>query len=440
MSLWQECVRTLEHQFKEEDINAWVRPLKVFESAGSLNLVAPNNSIATWVKKNCLSKIQEALNTSAKAPVTLLLSINAQELAEPEEHLKNQQRITTPPESKLTSFLNPRQTFDSFVEGKSNQIAKAAAQQIAADPGKTANPFFLYSGVGLGKTHLIHAIGNEIVRNNPDTRVLYMSSERFVHDMVRALRENKMEKFKHFYRSVEVLLVDDVQFFAGKEQSQEEFFHTFNTLFQSQRQIIMTCDRYPKDIIGLQERLKSRFGWGLTQSIEAPDLETRVAIVQNKAASLGMPFSEDIAFFIAKNIDSNIRELEGAVRRVKASAHALHVPVTVELVKDTLRDAFVSHCRAVTIEDVQKVTAEYYNVRVADLLSKSRKKVFTFPRQMAMAIAKEVTISSLPTIGDAFGGRDHTTVIYACKKIEGYRQTDVNVDNAFKRLLQELNG
>ncbi len=438
MNLWQECVKTLESQLKEEDMNMWVHPLEVYEADDSLNLVAPNGAIATWVKENCFTTIQETLRLSTNKSVKLRMSVSVQGLKEVDKSLDNQHLEEASHRQKLASFLNQHQTLDSFVEGKSNQIAKAAAQQVSNNPGTVANPFFLYSDVGLGKTHLMHAIGNEIVRKDPNARVLYMSSERFVHDMVRALRENKMDKFKKFYRSIDVLLIDDVQFFSGKEQSQEEFFHTFNTLMQSKKQVVMTCDRYPKDLVGLQERLRSRFGCGLTQSIEAPDLETRVAIVQNKATLLGSEMDQDIAFFIAKNIDSNIRELEGAVRRVYASATALASPVTLALVKSSLRDAFASHRRAVTIEDVQKIIAQFYNLRVADLLSKSRKKIIVFPRQMAMALAKDVTQASLPTIGEAFGGRDHTTVLYACRKVAISRKQDPKLDNAFMRLRQEL--
>ena len=437
MGLWQQCVRALEFQLKEEDISMWVRPIKAFESEGTLSLVAPNDSVAKWVRENCLSRIEKTLVTASQTPVDLLLSINTHAPDGPQYALENQGNGRHPPQPRLASFLNKNQTFATFIEGRSNQIAKASAQQIAKNPGGGFNPFFLYSGVGLGKTHLMHAIGNEITRNYPDARVLYMYSERFVEDMVRALREDKMEKFKKFYRSVDVLLIDDVQFFAGKERSQEEFFHTFNTLLQSQRQVVMTCDRYPKDIDNVQERLKSRFGCGLTQDIEPPDIETRTAIVQSKAEQLQMQLEEPVAFFIAKNIHSNVRELEGAVRRVQAGACGK--PPTLELARRVLQDALASHSRALTIEDIQKVVAKFYNVRVSDLLAKSRMKVVTFPRQIAMALTKEMTNHSLPTIGDAFGGRDHTTVIHACRKIEKCRQNDPKVDNDIKLLRQELN-
>jgi chromosomal replication initiator protein len=314
--------------------------------------------------------------------------------------------------------LNKKFLFDSFVEGNSNQLARAAALQVAEKPGEAYNPLFIYGGVGLGKTHLMHAIGNTILRNNPDAKILYLHSERFVADMVKALQTNSINEFKRFYRSLNALLIDDIQFFAGKDRSQEEFFHTFNALLEGQQQIILTSDRYPKEIEGVEERLKSRFGWGLTVAVEPPELETRVAILMSKAEHSHVDLPYEVAFFIAKRIRSNVRELEGALRRVIANAQFTGKPITIDFVNEALRDLLALQDKLVTIENIQKTVAEYYKVKVADILSKRRSRSIARPRQMAMALAKELTNHSLPEIGDHFGGRDHTTVIHACRKVK----------------------
>ncbi|MDH5455513.1 MAG: chromosomal replication initiator protein DnaA, partial [Gammaproteobacteria bacterium] len=340
----------------------------------------------------------------------------------------------------VVSRLNPQFTFESFVEGKSNQLAKAAASQVGENPGKSYNPLFIYGGVGLGKTHLMHAIGNAMLKDDPNARVSYIHSERFVSDMVKGLQHNKISEFKRAYRSLDALLIDDIQFFAGKERSQEEFFHTFNALLEGQRQIILTCDRYPKEVNGLEERLKSRFGWGLTVAIEPPELETSVAILISKAHAEGVDLPNEVAFFIAKRIRSNVRELEGALRRVIANYRFTGRPINLDFAKEALRDLLALQDRLVSIENIQKTVADYFKIRVGDLLSKKRSRSIARPRQFAMALAKELTNHSLPEIGDAFGGRDHTTVLHGCRRIESLRETDKRVDDDYLNLLRTLTG
>jgi chromosomal replication initiator protein len=340
----------------------------------------------------------------------------------------------------VASRLNPGFTFESFVEGKSNQLARAAAVQVASNPGRAYNPLFIYGGVGLGKTHLMHAIGNTILHQDPSARVAYIHSERFVGDMVRGLQHNTIAEFKRAYRSLNALLIDDIQFFAGKERSQEEFFHTFNALLEGQRQIVLTCDRYPKEVSGLEERLKSRFGWGLTVAIEPPELETSVAILMSKAALENQRLPDEVAFFIAQRIRSNVRELEGALRRVMANARFTGSPITLDFAKEALRDLLALQEKLVTIENIQRTVAEYFKIRVADLLSKRRSRSITRPRQIAMALAKELTRHSLPEIGDAFGGRDHTTVLHACRRVKLLRESENRVAEDYNNLLRTLAG
>jgi chromosomal replication initiator protein len=342
--------------------------------------------------------------------------------------------------SVLGGPINSGFTFDSFVEGKSNQLAKAAAIQVAGNPGRAYNPLFIYGGVGLGKTHLMHAVANRIKENNSEARLAYVHSERFVSDMVKSLQHNTINDFKTAYRSLDALMIDDIQFFAGKERSQEEFFHTFNALLESQQQVILTCDRYPKEVDGLEERLKSRFGWGLTVAIEPPELETCVAILMSKAAISQVDLPEEVAFFVAKRIRSNVRELEGALRRVVATSNFTGRPITLELVKEALRDLLALQEKLVTVENIQKTVAEYYKIRIADLLSKRRSRSIARPRQVAMALAKELTNHSLPEIGDAFGGRDHTTVLHACRRVKELRETERRIGEDYMNLLRTLAG
>ncbi len=435
--LWEACVHQLESRLTEQQLNTWIRPLHAVERDDGLVLLAPNRFILDWVRGHVLDHIKELIpadNISGNNHITLEIGSN-------DRSALQTQTVAEAPVAKpqrLTCNLNPNFTFDTFVEGKSNQLPKAAALQVASHPGKAYNPLLIYGGVGLGKTHLLHAIGNHILTNDAVAKTRYLHSERFVADMVKALRHNTISEFKHYYRSVDILLIDDIQFFAGKERSQEEFFHTFNTLLENQRQVILTCDRYPKEVDGLEERLKSRFGWGLTQAIEPPELETRVAIMQRKAELLNIELPLEVAFFIGSRIHSNIRELEGALRRVTANAQFTGTPITLEFAKDALHDLLASQDRLVTIDNIQKTVAEYYKMRVSDLLSARRSRSITRPRQIAMSLVKELTNHSLPEIGDAFGGRDHTTVLHACKKIGALRDSDVRIDNDYINLLRSL--
>jgi chromosomal replication initiator protein len=445
-SLWTRCVRALEAELPEQQFNTWVRPLQVLEGAGALKLLAPNRFVVDWVNANLLTRIGELLrgNSSADVPIVTV-----------EVGSRNGNAVTSstvapaalpPSRPRRTEGLvvgariNPDFTFGSFVEGKSNQLAKAAAQQVAENPGHAYNPLFLYGGVGLGKTHLMHAIAHMIKQRNQDARIAYVHSERFVSDMVRALQHNTINDFKTAYRSLDALLIDDIQFFANKDRSQEEFFHTFNELLEGQHQVILSCDRYPKEVVGLEERLKSRFGWGLTVAIEPPELETCVAILMTKAHASGVMLPEEVAFFIAKRIRSNVRELEGALRRVVANSRFTGHAITLEFTREALKDLLSLQAKLVTIENIQKTVADYYKVRMADLLSKRRSRSVARPRQVAMALSKELTTHSLPEIGDAFGGRDHTTVLHACKRIKELRTAEQRMTEDYSNLLRTLAG
>ena len=396
-------------------------------------MLAPNRFVVDWVQENCLEKI---LAVAGSIPIVLEVGSRRPPLAAPVVASP----VAQPRRQLLGSQLNPNFTFDNFVEGKSNQLGRAAALQIASNPGRAYNPLFIYGGVGLGKTHLMHAVGNVILERDPTAKVAYVHSERFVGDMVRGLQHNTISEFKRTYRSLDALLIDDIQFFAGKERSQEEFFHTFNALLEGQRQIILTCDRYPKEVSGLEERLKSRFGWGLTVAIEPPELETSVAILMSKADAEGHVVPEEVAFFIAKRIRSNVRELEGALRRVIANSQFTGLPITLEFTKEALRDLLALQDRLVTIDNIQKTVAEYFKMRIADLHSKRRSRSITRPRQIAMALAKDLTTHSLPEIGDAFGGRDHTTVLHACRRVKLLRETETRVAEDYGNLLRTLTG
>ncbi len=433
--VWDDCLTILKSDLTESQFNTWIKPLSVIEDeeAQSLTLLAPNKFVVNWVQKNYLEKIKTVASKRLDGKATVAISIGDEPYTRSSTP-KQKNKVVTP----VGSPLNNRYVFDNFVGGKSNQLARAAALQITENPGLSYNPFFIYGGVGLGKTHLMQSVGNAIKENHPDKKVAYVHSERFVGEMVSALQHNALNVFKNDYRSLDVLLIDDIQFFAGKDKSQEEFFHTFNVLLESNSQIIITSDKYPKEIKGLEERLRSRFGWGLTVSIDPPEMETCVAILMVKSELENFDLPEDVAFFIAKNIRSNVRELEGALRKVIASSTFTGREVSVDLAKECLRDLLSLQSRQVTIENIQKVVAEYYNIRVSDLHSKRRSRSITRPRQVAMSISKELTKNSLPEIGDRFGGRDHTTVIHACKKVAELKNTEIKVledYNNIKRLL-----
>ncbi|VAW66002.1 Chromosomal replication initiator protein DnaA [hydrothermal vent metagenome] len=450
-TLWEQCLQRLEQELSDQQLNTWIRPLQTEESNDQLSLFAPNSFVMDWVKQHFLQQITticQSIDTNRNILVSLDIgsknpkpTFKAADIS-PQPAILNsptpQNEQAKPSNEKLEHHLNIGFTFDNFVEGKSNQLAKAASLQVVENPAGSYNPLFLYGGVGLGKTHLMHAVGNQILQNNPQARIVYLHSERFVTHMIKALQHNNMDDFKQFYRSLDVLLIDDIQFFAGKERSQEEFFHTFNALLEGGRQIILTCDRYPKEIDGLEERLKSRFGWGLPVCIEPPELETRVAILQKKAEEFGIDLPNEVAFFIGKRIRSNIRELEGSLRRVMATANFTGKPITLEFAKETLRDLIALHDRLITIENIQKTVAEYYKIRISDLHSNSRSRSITRPRQVAMALSKELTNHSLPEIGSAFGGRDHTTILHGCRKIAELRDSDNKIDEDYTNLLRIL--
>ncbi len=435
-TLWNRCVRDLQAELPEQQFNTWIRPLQAVEDGGVLKLLAPNRFVVDWLQQHYIERILELI-AGAGGASEVVVEVGSRLPATP--------TVTTlsPPvrsntAAAITTRLNPEFTFQNFIEGKSNQLARAAATQISENPGKSYNPLFIYGGVGLGKTHLMQAIGIAMLARNPDYRVCYVHSERFVGDMVKGLQHNTISEFKRFYRSLDALLIDDIQFFARKERSQEEFFHTFNALLEGQRQIVLTCDRFPKEVNGLEERLKSRFGWGLTVAIEPPELETSVAILMSKAAGEGAVLPEEVAFFIAQRIRSNVRELEGALRRVIANSRFTGRPISVDFAKEALKDLLALQDRLVSIENIQKTVADYFKIRVAELLSKRRSRSIARPRQIAMALTKELTNHSLPEIGDAFGGRDHTTVLHGCRRIAALRETEKRVDEDYVNLLRTL--
>lgn len=430
---WHLCLQHLERELPAEDINTFIRPLEVISGKNQTRLVAPNSYVRDHISTNYLERIRDIFEHlgTPRASVSI------------EEGLPTVETRSSPAArpgktSRSNSGLDKRYQFDNFVLGKSNELGFAAASQIAQKPGDAYNPLLLYGSTGLGKTHLLHAIGNAIRQQDPTTKVLYLDSERFVSDMIRALRHGAIDDFKKHYRSAGALLIDDIQFLAGKKSSQEEFFHTFNTLLDSKQQIVLTCDRYPKEVVGLEARLRSRFGWGLTVAIEPPDFETRVAILMNKAQEKGVQLEEPVAFLIAKRLRSHVRDLEGALNQLIANARFTGRSITENFTREVLRDLLTVHDRLITIENIQKTVCEYYKIRVSELLSKRRPRSIARPRQMAMALAKELTQHSLPEIGDAFGGRDHTTVLHACRKISELCETDGRLREDKVKLLRSL--
>ncbi|SET12604.1 chromosomal replication initiator protein DnaA [Thorsellia anophelis] len=497
-TLWSSCCTHLQEVLTTTEFNMWIRPLQASVSADNITLYAPNRFVLEWVRDKYLSVITAYLKNTlhdkipsidfaigskpiinenievnsaskqrkqsgtstttkltdtnetnersqeqSKQQNTSSESLNTAKSSAKDDNSHNTAKNSWQQEIKTTglnyrSNLNPKHKFTNFVEGKSNQLARAAAQQVADNPGGAYNPLFIYGGTGLGKTHLLQAVGNAICANKKDAKVIYMHSERFVQDMVKALQKNEIESFKRFYRSVDALLIDDIQFFAKKERSQEEFFHTFNALLEGNQQIILTSDRYPKEIDGVEDRLKSRFGWGLTIAIEPPELETRVAILMKKADETGIKLPNEVAFFIAKRLRSNVRELEGALNRVIANANFTGRPITIDFVREALKDLLALQEKLVTIENIQKTVAEYYKIKVADLHSKRRSRSVARPRQVAMALAKELTNHSLPEIGNGFGGRDHTTVLHACRKIDELKKESNDIKEDYANLIRIL--
>lgn len=440
MSVWESCLERLEGELTPQQFNTWIRPLQAIEEDNSIRLLAPNRFVLDWINEKYLDRISaliEKILDSGQCSLTVEVGTNTrQEQIEKPNKPRNE---TAAAPKRFSNYLNSNFTFNSFVEGKSNQLARAASIQAAENPGGSYNPLFIYGGVGLGKTHLMHAIGHAILEHKPTANIAYLHSERFVADMVRALQHNAINEFKRYYRSLDALLIDDIQFFAGKERSQEEFFHTFNALLEGQHQIVITCDRYPKEVKGLEERLKSRFGWGLTVAIEPPELETRVAIINKKSEQTKTYIPSDVSFFIAKRFRSNVRELEGALNRVIANSNLTGQPISLEFTQSALKDFLLLQDKQITLENIKKTIAEYYKIRVSDLLSKRRNRSVTRPRQIAMCLAKELTSHSLPEIGDAFGGRDHTTVLHACRKVAELRQQEKRIEEDYKNLSNLLN-
>jgi chromosomal replication initiator protein len=464
-TVWADCLAKLKEELSGQQFNTWLRPLHGEYKENTLHLYAPNKFVLDWVKEKFLNRINELLMEQCGQDCAVKLNIGSLKNQDvvPKKSVPKVVRQPRQPESQTMgrnpttvnsqsvdrrvdvegglnhkSFLNPNFTFDTFVEGKSNQLARAASVQIAENPGGSYNPLFLYGGVGLGKTHLMHSVGNEILKKNPNAKVVYLHSERFVADMVKALQMNAINDFKRYYRSVDALLIDDIQFFSRKERSQEEFFHTFNALLEGGQQMILTCDRYPKEIANMEERLKSRFGWGLTVMVEPPELETRVAILLKKAEQNKVALNNESAFFIAQKIRSNVRELEGALKLVAANAHFTGQDITPVFIRECLKDLLAVHDKQVSIDNIQRTVADYYKIKVADLLSKRRTRSVTRPRQMAMALSKELTNHSLPEIGDAFGGRDHTTVLHACRKIVELRDSDAAIREDHNNFMRTL--
>ena len=485
LTLWQQCLDNLQDELNSQQFNTWIRPLQAEEGeSNELRLLAPNRFVRDWVSDKYAKRISELMRELAPSkPPKVSLTVGSRRAAAPAPQPRElgnpvsaapaqpaSPAVHTPPRGdigdereidqlreesgpsrrgnerqvqvegslKHSSGLNPNFTFDTFVEGKSNQLARAASRQVSENPGGAYNPLFLYGGVGLGKTHLMHAVGNALAGRRENARVVYLHSERFVADMVKALQLNAINDFKRFYRSVDALLIDDIQFFAGKERSQEEFFHTFNALLEGGQQMILTSDRYPKEISGVEERLKSRFGWGLTVAIEPPELETRVAILMKKADQAKVDLPHDAAFFIAQKIRSNVRELEGALKKVIADSHFMGKTITQDFIRESLKDLLALQDKQVGVDNIQRTVAEYYKIKVADLLSKRRSRSVARPRQVAMALAKELTNHSLPEIGDAFGGRDHTTVLHACRKVKALQEENADIREDYKNLLRLL--
>lgn len=439
---WQHCLEQFKKELTGQQFNTWIKPLRMENVDGGLRLLAPNRFVQQWVKEKFLGRIEEMAENAFGQPTPVDLGLAAAAPASKPAPVPtaDAEKSFAPakPAREGHSGLNPAFNFANFVTGKANQLARAAALQVAENPGAAYNPLFVYGGVGLGKTHLIQAIGNLVLEHNRNAKISYIHAERYVSDVVRAYQHKSFNDFKRYYHSLDLLLIDDIQFFAGKSRTQEEFFYAFNALIEAHKQVIITCDTYPKEMQGIEDRLVSRFGWGLTVAIEPPELEMRVAILLKKAEADKISLDEDVAFFIAKQVQSNVRELEGALKRVLAYSRFTGQPVSVNLAKEALKDLLAVQTRQVSIENIQKTVADYYKIKVAEMYSKKRSRVVARPRQVAMALAKELTQLSLPDIGDAFGGRDHTTVLHACRKIEELRNLDPNISRDFSVLIQTL--
>ncbi len=480
--IWHECLLVLQREMTSQQYNTWIRPLKVLSDEQDICLLASNKFISDWIKDKYLQRIEdiicELVDESKELPMVYLASASPRlmshkihkkttndPVAKKEtiinevkkdsnivkvekfitkkttsvvEKTSSSENITNNDNTKAQNTLNNKFTFDNFIKGESNKVALSSALKVADSPGLAYNPLFLYGGVGLGKTHLMHAVGNFLFSKNRSIKIVYLHAERFVRDMVKSLKINSINEFKQYYRSVDTLLIDDIQFFSGKEKSQEEFFHTFNDLLDGGQQVILTCDRYPEKISGIDERLRSRFCKGLTVAIETPDLKTRIAILKQKASKYNVVLPDSVANFIASRVNANIRELEGALKRIIASSNFLNEKITIDLTKDALKDVIALYDKQVDIIDIQNIISDYYKIPVVDIISKSRNKAIVLSRQMGMAISKKLTDCSFPEIGKAFGGKDHTTVIYACSKIKQLVECNPEMQKDFKYLIKHL--
>ena len=442
-NFWSLCLEKLKQQLTEQQFNTWIKPLSVEIQEEEIRINAPNRFVLQWVKDKFSQQITELATEHFSRPVELILSLAPTPTSKsltsvPSQPDFNEKKVKTKPIQNDTSRLNNNFSFDGFVTGKANQLARAAAIQVAENPGHAYNPLFIYGGVGLGKTHLIQAIGNRMRELNSNAKISYIHAERYVSDVVKAYQHKSFDDFKRYYHSLDLLLIDDIQFISGKSRTQEEFFYAFNALIEDKKQVVITCDTYPKEIDGIEDRLISRFGWGLTVAIEPPELEMRVAILLKKAEMEKIPLNEEVAFFIAKQIRSNVRELEGALKRVMAYSKFHNLSISLSVAKEALKDLLAVQNRQISIENIQKTVADYYKIKVADLYSPKRTRTIARPRQIAMALAKELTELSLPNIGEAFGGRDHTTVLHACRKINELKSSDPSINKDFNVLLQVL--
>jgi len=436
-SFWRSCLEYFQRELTPQEFSAWIKPISCRERSGNVLLEVPNRLALRWIKDTYLGQIQRLADEHFDTPTTIEVALQPRN-AENSVDRPVAEALTPAKPVNDTSRLNPSYTFDTFVTGRANQLARAAAIQVGDSPANSYNPLFIYGGVGLGKTHLLHAIGNLVRERTPAAKIRYLHAEQYVSDLVRAVQHRTFDQFKRYYHSLDLLLIDDIQFFADKDRTQEEFFYTFNALLESRRQIVITCDSFPKEIAGMEDRLKTRFGWGLTVAVEPPDLEMRVAILLKKAEQEGASIDQSVAFFIAQQVQSNVRELEGALKRVLAYCRFSGQPLCIETSKEALRDLIAVQNRQVTIDNIQRTVADYYKIKVSEMYSKKRNRTIARPRQVAMALAKELTPLSLPDIGEAFGGRDHTTVLHACKKIAELRTNNGEITRDFNSLLQVL--
>jgi len=436
-SFWRSCLSHFEQQLPPQQFKTWIKPLKFRAVEKAVTLTAPNRFVLQWIRDRFLVEIERLAAERFGPEVTISLVLPEKELVPPTKSLAPETNGAKP-STRDISRLNPEFTFETFVTGKANELARAAAIQVAERSGEAYNPLFVYGGVGLGKTHLTHAIGNLVQQRNPQSRIRYIHAEQYVSDVVRAYQHKAFDDFKRYYHSLDLLLIDDIQFFSGKSRTQEEFFYAFNALIESRKQVVITCDTYPREITGMENRLISRFGWGLTVAVEPPELEMRVAILLKKAAAENVALDETVAFFIASHSQTNVRELEGALKRILAYSRFSGLPITVALCREALKDLLALQSRQVSIDNIQKTVADYYKIKVSEMYSKKRSRNIARPRQVAMALAKELTHLSLPDIGEAFGGRDHTTVLHACRKIAALKTTNLEITRDFDSLLKVL--